>query len=113
MPRLFDREKLVKRLPGKESIVKEALALFQTDIILKIRQIEALDFEKEKAQTLREIFHSLKGQAATLCFERLAKEAGTLEKLAAENKRDLIKDRLENFLVILKESLNLIKKDQD
>jgi len=101
MPRLFDREKLVKRLPGKESIVKEALALFQTDIILKIRQIEALDFEKEKAQTLREIFHSIKGQAATL------------EKLAAENKRDLIKDRLENFLVILKESLNLIKKDQD
>ncbi|MEA1885385.1 MAG: response regulator [Thermotogota bacterium] len=105
---LFDREKLFKRLSGKERIVNETLELFQTDITLKIRQIEALDLEKEKTQTLREIFHSLKGQAATLCFERLAKEAGSLEKLAAENKRDLIKDRLENFLVILEESLKLI-----
>ena len=104
----FDRKKLFKRLLGKEEIVNQALELFQNEIILKIRDIEKLDLEKENTTKLREIFHSIKGQAATLCFERLAKEAGFLEKLAADRKQDMIKNRLDHFLMILKESLALI-----
>ncbi|HPF17745.1 MAG TPA: PAS domain-containing protein, partial [Thermotogota bacterium] len=111
-PVMFDGELLLTRLGGNKQLVQEMMVLFQEDLLLNIEKLEKANISEEKPENLRLIFHSLRGQAVNLCFERLAKEAEYLENMAFEKKLDLIKDRFENFLMLLRESLKFIN-DQE
>jgi len=109
-PSFFDGKLLLKRLGGNEELVDQTMALFRDDLILNIKKLKKLNVTEEKPEALQLIFHSLKGQAANMCFEKLEEAALKMERLATEMKKDAIEERLEGFLSILRRSLEVVKQ---
>ncbi|MEA1882979.1 MAG: Hpt domain-containing protein [Thermotogota bacterium] len=102
---------MYKRLAENEELINHAIDLFRTDTIEKIKILEEIDISKQEPEILINLFHSLKGQAANLSFERLMKSAEIFERNADEGKIDEIEKDLKDFMVTLKEKLEIINKN--
>ncbi len=108
---LFNKELLYKRLAGNAELINQALDLFKTDIIEKIKILQEVDISKQEPEILINLFHSIKGQAANLSFQRLMKSAEILENNAAKGRIDEINMSLKDFVVTLKEHLEIINEN--
>ena len=64
-------EALEEQLDGEEQIIREILGLFRDDIAEKMKELQHTDVTEESLNALRLIIHTIKGEAANLCFEQL------------------------------------------
>ena len=110
-PAVFNRKVLADRLGGQEDFIRQTLMMFRDDLIMKIDRLKKLNVYEEKPETLHFIFHSIKGQAANLCFEKLAEASETLEALAAGGKKEEIANKMGHFLSLLRKCLEIVRKE--
>ncbi|MDN5359252.1 MAG: hypothetical protein PWQ84_315 [Thermotogaceae bacterium] len=107
----FNKELLYKRLIGNEELINDALELFRTDIIEKIKLLEENNISDIEPEILINLFHSIKGQAANLSFEGLMMSAEVFERNAAEGRIDKIEKGLKDFIVTLNDTLEIINEN--
>jgi len=102
---------LYKRLTGNEELINDALELFRTDIIEKIKLLEENNISDIEPEILINLFHSIKGQAANLSFEGIMMSAEVFERNAAEGRIDKIEKGLKDFIVTLNDTLEIINEN--
>lgn len=92
----WDREGLMKRAMGKESLFNSIVTLFMEDIPTRVDSL-LLAAECENIEQLRQSAHTVKGVAANIGAEMLRKEAETIESAAKIFDIDSIKKNIPAF----------------
>ena len=78
---VWDREGLMKRAMGKESLFNSIVTLFMEDIPARVNSL-LLAAESEDIEQIRQSAHTVKGVAANVGAEMLRAEAETIESAA-------------------------------
>ncbi|HRW34922.1 MAG TPA: PAS domain S-box protein [Thermotogota bacterium] len=106
----FNKYLLNERLAGNQELIHEAMDLFRMDLTEKIKFLEEKSISGMSADNLINLFHTIKGQAANLCFESLVRRAEFFERNATEGKTDVIEKELEDFISFLKQNLEFLNR---
>ncbi len=109
----YNKELLYKRLAGNKELIHEAMDLFRMDLQEKIKTLEESSIASMSNDILINLFHSIKGQAANLCFDSLMQTAEIFERNAVEDKKDEIEKGLQDFIPFLKQNLEFLNRQLD
>ncbi len=99
---VWDREGLMKRAMGKESLFKSIVTLFMEDIPTRVDSL-LLAAEYEDIEQLRQSAHTVKGVAANIGAEILCREAETIESAAKIFDIDSVKKNIPAFSLAYRE----------
>ena len=109
---LFNRQEILKRLPGSEDLLTMLIESFVLEMPKYFTGLQdALD--KKDSGTVFRLTHTIKGSAANLSCKDLKDVARTMEEAAKENRLADVQDKMPQLLLVFDRTRDILLQNTD
>ncbi len=106
---IFNRQKAISNFAGNRELLEEMVDYFTDNLDKHIDKLESA-LQQEDFKTVDSVSHLIKGEAGTLCIERIQLAAGQLEQVSRNRDRDKAKQAIEILKTQIREFLKEVQQ---